>query len=55
MARYAKGKRGKTGDLLDRLKDLAAWRLYREDDNDWSAANDFANNNRKKFESWSEI
>ena len=33
---------------LDRLKDLAAWRLYREQDNDWEAANDFANKHRKQ-------
>lgn len=47
LARYAKGKRGTTGDLLDRLKDLAAWRLYREYGNSCEQANKFAGDHRK--------
>jgi hypothetical protein len=42
---------GTTGKPLDRLKDLAAWRLYREHGNDWNKANDFARVHRKKFTS----
>ena len=30
LGRYGNEKRGATGQPLDRLKDLAAWRLYRE-------------------------
>jgi hypothetical protein len=45
--RYQKNRRGKTGDSLDRLKDLAAWRLYRENDNDCGQANFIANKRRK--------
>lgn len=47
LKQYARPKRGTTGKSLDRLKDLAAWRLYRELGNNWNAANDFANKNRK--------
>ncbi len=50
LDRYAKGKRGKTGDLLNRLKDLAAWRLHREHDNNCNQANKFADDHRKRFE-----
>jgi hypothetical protein len=50
-----KGERGKTGVWKDRLKDLAAWRLYRENGNDWERANTFASNNRKKFVKRAEI
>ena len=46
---YKKSKIGTTGKPLDRLKDLAAWRLYRECGNDWEKANDFADKHRKKF------
>ncbi len=52
---YEKPKTGTTGGPLDRLKNLAAWRLYRELDNDWDAANKFANDHRKHFKDWQEI
>jgi hypothetical protein len=48
---YKRPKIGTTGKPLDRLKDLAAWRLYREHGNDWNKANDFARVHRKKFTS----
>jgi len=48
LKQYAKPRRGTTGKSLDRLKDLAAWRLYRESGNELNAANDFANSNRKQ-------
>ncbi len=48
-------KRGATGKSLDRLKDLAAWRLYRENENNCGSANQFASRNRKKFKDWPEI
>lgn len=38
-----------TSKALDRLKDLAAWRLYRELDNNLKAANNFAQEHRKRF------
>jgi hypothetical protein len=43
------------GQALDRLKELAVWRLYRELGDDWNAANDFANKHRKSFATRSEI
>jgi hypothetical protein len=46
---------GATGGDLDRLKDLAAWRLFRELGNDWNAANEFANKKRKAFGDMSEV
>lgn len=48
--RFQTHKRRKvdTGIPLDRLKDLAAWRLFRELGNDLQAANDFANQHRKR-------
>ena len=49
LQHYRKSKTGTTGKPLDRLKDLAAWRLYRECGNDWNKANDFAKHNRKRF------
>ena len=49
LAQYKMPKVGTTGAPLDRLKDLAAWRLYREFNNDVDAANRFANDNRKLF------
>jgi hypothetical protein len=49
LDKYKAPKIGITGKPLDRLKDLAAWRLYRELGNDWNAANDFANQHRKDF------
>lgn len=55
LRRYVKEKRGATGQSLDRLKDLAAWRLYRENGNNCEQANLFANQNRKKFKDWPEI
>jgi hypothetical protein len=48
LKRHKKAKIGMTGKSLDRLKDLATWRLYRELDNDWAAANDFATRHRKE-------
>jgi len=48
LKKYRRPKTGKTGTPLDRLKDLAAWRLYRECDNDWQTANDFADKHRKQ-------
>ncbi len=55
LNRYGNEKRGATGQPLDRLKDLAAWRLYRENKNKCEQANLFANQNRKKFKTWPEI
>jgi hypothetical protein len=52
---HSKPTIGKTGKPLDRLKDLAAWRLYRERDNDWNKADDFANGHRKKFLDWPDV
>jgi hypothetical protein len=49
LAKYKMPKTGTTGAPLDRMKDLAAWRLYRESNNDWDAANDFANAHRKRL------
>ena len=37
------------GNALSRLKDLSAWRLFRELNNDYDAANRFANEHRKKW------
>ena len=39
----------------DRLKDLAAWRLYREKENDLEAANDFADKHRKCFSDQAQV
>jgi len=55
LKRHCLNKRGKTGEWNDRLKDLAAWRLYRENVNSYDKANEFANRNRKKFKTWPEI
>ena len=55
LKRYGKQKRGTTGDSLDRLRDLAAWRLYREMGNDCEKANRFADENRRTFKSWAEV
>jgi hypothetical protein len=55
LRQYQQPKTGTTGQWLDRLKDLAAWRLYRELDNDLEAANHFANERRKCFEDHQEI
>jgi hypothetical protein len=49
MEKFKTLRTGTTGEPLDRLKDLAAWRLFRELDNDWNAANEFANKHRKTF------
>lgn len=43
---FKKTRMGTTGKPLDRLKDLAAWRLFREKGNDWDATNEFANKHR---------
>jgi hypothetical protein len=48
LKKYKKPMTGITGKPLDRLKDLVAWRLYREHKNDWGAANDFADKRRKQ-------
>ena len=39
---------GVTGGAKDRLKDLAAWRLYDHCEDDWEAANAFAEEHRLK-------
>jgi len=49
LAKYRKTTTGTTGKPLDRLKDLAAWRLYRELGNNWNKANEFADKHRKRF------
>ncbi len=51
LAKYKVPTTGTTGKPLDRLKDLAAWRLYRECGNDWNKADEFARDNRKRFTS----
>lgn len=51
LEKYEKPRTGTTGKPLDRLRDLAAWRLYREFENDWNKANDFAAKHRKRFTS----
>jgi hypothetical protein len=48
LTRYKKLRSESRAKALDRLKDLAAWRLYREFNNDWNAANNFANKHRKE-------
>ena len=48
LIRHKKPSIGASGGAVDRLKDLAAWRLYREFGNKWNAANDFANKHRKE-------
>jgi len=55
LKKYGMEKRGVTGQPLDRLKDLAAWRLYRENGNRWESANQFAADHRKFFKSWTEV
>jgi hypothetical protein len=55
LEEHRKPTRGTTGKPLDRLKDLAAWRLWRELGNDWNKANEFANAHRKKFSGWPQI
>jgi hypothetical protein len=55
LSKYKKESRGNTGKPLDRLKDLAAWRLYRECNNDMGVANKFACDHRKYFENAAEI
>jgi len=50
LAKYRNRHTGKTGGHADRLKDLAAWRLFEHCDGDWSKANEFANEHRKLFE-----
>ena len=49
LVKYKWVKTGTTGKALDRLKDLAAWRLYREHGHDVNFANKFAAKHRKKF------
>lgn len=55
LRRYRKESRGTTGRPFDSLKELAAWRLYRENKNNWEEANKFANDHRKTFKNWSEV
>jgi hypothetical protein len=55
LKQHYEQKRGKSDKWKDRLKDLAAWRLYRENGNSLDRANAFAENNRKRFENWPEI
>ena len=45
---YRRAGSGGTGGAKDRLKDLAAWRLYDHCEGDWEAANDFAEEYRLK-------
>jgi hypothetical protein len=45
---HRKTKSGGTGAPKDRLKDLAAWRLYEHCEGDWEAANAFAEKHRLK-------
>ncbi len=47
LEKYKKPNTGATGGAVDRLKDLAVWRLYREFGNDWNKANDYADEHRK--------
>jgi hypothetical protein len=47
LEEHKKPHTGTTGGAMDKLKALAAWRLYREVGNDWKAANDFSNKHRK--------
>jgi len=49
LAKYKQAATGTTGKPLDRLKDLAAWRLYRECGNHWEEADEFADKHRKRF------
>lgn len=50
LGKHERPKRPAIADApLDRLKDLAAWRLYRESGNDWNKANNFADKHRKCF------
>jgi hypothetical protein len=49
LRQFHKPRTGRTGKPLDRLKDLAAWQLYRESGNDWNKANEFASKHRKRF------
>jgi len=48
FAAHKKDPTGKTGMFKDRLKDLAAWRIYCGCDRNGDRANDFANQNRIK-------
>jgi hypothetical protein len=47
LRQYKKPKSKSAAKALDRIKDLAAWRLYRENNRLWSFANKFANDHRK--------
>jgi hypothetical protein len=55
LRRYRKESRGTTGGPFDRLRDLAAWRLYREHGNRIDDANEFAKAHRKAFKNWPEV
>jgi hypothetical protein len=48
LAEWRKPRTDAPSNALARLKDLAAWRLFRELLNDWGPANDFANQHRKR-------
>ena len=50
LAKYRNRHTGKTGGHVDRLKDLAAWRLFEQCEGDWRKANDFASEHRKVFD-----
>ena len=50
LRQYRHSHTGKTGAPKDRLKDLAAWRLYQHCGNDWRKANEFASEHRRVFE-----
>ena len=50
LAKYRNRRTGRTGGHADRLKDLAAWRLFEHCNGDWSKANEFADKHRKLSE-----
>ena len=47
LEQHKKPRTGTTGGAKERLKNLFAWRLYREHDNDAERANQFASDHRK--------
>jgi hypothetical protein len=55
LKQYKQEKRGTSDNWKDRLKDLAVWRLYRENENSCDKANKFAHDNRKRFATRLEI
>ena len=55
LKRYKQDQRGSSDQRKNHLKNLATWRLYRENGNNYDRANEFANIHRKRFSSWREI